>query len=100
MGADHSKSPTELRQYLVLLQQRNDAGQPFVIVGGHAANFWAEFYSEREPRLRTALPFTSKDLDVSQYLLLPAWRIRKPKARYNFAEAKVSFLAKPLALVR
>jgi len=64
MGADHSKSPTELRQYLVLLQQRDDRGQPFVIVGGHAANFWAEFYSEREPRLKASLPFTSKDLDV------------------------------------
>jgi hypothetical protein len=64
MGTDHSKSPTELRQYLALLQQRNEAGQPFVIVGGHAANFWAEFYSEREPRLKTSLPFTSKDLDL------------------------------------
>jgi hypothetical protein len=64
MGADHSKSPTELRQYLVLLQQRDGGGQPFVIVGGHAANFWAEFYSEREPRLKASLPFASKDLDV------------------------------------
>lgn len=64
MGADHPKPPTKLREYLVLLQQRDERGQPFVIVGGHAANFWAEFYSEREPRLRASLPFTSKDLDV------------------------------------
>ncbi|MCL4787694.1 MAG: hypothetical protein KJ070_13015 [Verrucomicrobia bacterium] len=64
MGTDHPKSPTELRQYLALLQQRDDAGQPFIIVGGHAANFWAEFYSEREPRLKASLPFTSKDLDI------------------------------------
>ena len=64
MGADHSKPPTELRQYLVLLQQRDGGGQPFVIVGGHAANFWAEFYSEREGRLKASLPFTSKDLDI------------------------------------
>jgi hypothetical protein len=64
MGADHSKSPTELRQYLALLQQRDGAGQPFIIVGGHAANFWAEFYSEREPRLKASQPFTSKDLDI------------------------------------
>lgn len=64
MEADHSKSPTELRQYLALLQQRDGAGQPFIIVGGHAANFWAEFYSEREPRPKASLPFTSKDLDI------------------------------------
>lgn len=64
MGADHPKSPTELRQYLALLRQRDDAGQPFIIVGGHAANFWAEFYSEREPKLKASLPFTSKDLDI------------------------------------
>lgn len=49
MGADHSKSPTELREYLTLLRQRDAAGEPFIIVGGHAANFWAELYSEREP---------------------------------------------------
>lgn len=64
MGADHRKSPTELRHYLTLLRQRDGAGHPFIIVGGHAANFWAEFYSEREPRLKVSLPFTSKDLDV------------------------------------
>jgi hypothetical protein len=64
MGADHSKSPTELRQYLALLKQRDGCGQPFVIVGGHAVNFWAEFYSDREPKLNASLPFTSKDLDV------------------------------------
>lgn len=64
MGADHPKPPTELREYLTLLQQRDGAGQPFIIVGGQAANFWAELYSEREPKLKTSLPFTSKDLDV------------------------------------
>ena len=31
---------------------------------GQAANFLAEFYAEREPRLKPSLPFTSKDLDV------------------------------------
>jgi hypothetical protein len=33
-------------------------------VGGHAANFWAELYFEREPRLGKLLPFVSKDLDL------------------------------------
>ena len=64
MGTDHSKSPTELREYLTLLRQRDANGQPFIIVGGHAANFWAEFYSERESKLKTLLPFVSKDLDL------------------------------------
>jgi hypothetical protein len=64
MGADHSKTPTELEQYLTLLRQRDGAGLPFVIVGGHAVNFWAKLYLDREPKLRASLPFTSKDLDV------------------------------------
>lgn len=59
MGADHPKPPTELREYLTLLPQRDGVGQPFIIVGGQAANFWAELYSEREPKLKTSLPFTS-----------------------------------------
>ena len=64
MGADHPKPPTRLGQYLALLRQRDAAGRPFIIVGGHAANFWGEFYSGREPRLSALLPFTSKDLDL------------------------------------
>ena len=64
MGTDHPKSATELRQYLALLQQHDGRGEPFIIVGGQGANFWAEFYSEREPKLKGLLPFTSKDLDV------------------------------------
>ena len=64
MGADHPKPPRELREYLVLLRQRDSTGQPFIVVGGHAANFWGEFYSKREPRLKVLLPFVSKDLDL------------------------------------
>ena len=64
MGADHQKPPTELREYLALLRQRDGAGRPFIIVGGHGASFWAELYSEREPKLKALLPFVSKDLDL------------------------------------
>jgi hypothetical protein len=64
MGADHPKPARELREYLVLLRQKDSTGQPFIIVGGHAANFWSEFYSEREARLTALLPFVSKDLDL------------------------------------
>lgn len=42
----------------------NDAGQPFVIVGGQAVNLWAERYRAHEPRLDAFRPFTSKDLDL------------------------------------
>jgi hypothetical protein len=88
MGADHSKSPRELREYLVLLRQRDSAGEPFIIVGGHAANFWGDLYSDRESRLTALLPFISKDLDligtaadaaqVAQRIgwhLLPLWAV-------------------------
>ena len=64
MEADQPKPPRELREYLVLLRERDNTGQPFIIVGGHAVNFWGEFYSEREPRLKALLPFVSKDLDL------------------------------------
>jgi hypothetical protein len=65
MGADPSKSPTELEEYLTLLQQRDVQGNPFVIVGGHAVKFWAKLHLGRAPALREFLPFTSKDLDVT-----------------------------------
>ena len=64
MDADHAQPPTELREYLTLLRQRDGTGQPFIIVGWHAANLWVEFYSESEPKLKALLPFVSKDLDL------------------------------------
>ncbi len=57
MGADHAQPPTELREYLALLWQRDGTGQPFIIVGGHAANLWAEFYSESEPKFESVASF-------------------------------------------
>ncbi len=62
MGADHPKPPRELREYLVLLRQRDSNDQPFIIVGGHATNFWAEFYSEREPKLKALLSICEQRL--------------------------------------
>ena len=49
---------------MAVLAQRDEANQPFVIVGGQAVNLWAERYRPREPRLDAFLPFTSKDLDL------------------------------------
>jgi len=63
MGEDNPKAPRELRDYLVLLRQKDSTGQPFVLVGGQAANYWAALYLQREPQLRSLLPFLSKDVD-------------------------------------
>ena len=64
MEADHSRNRTELDDFLAVLTQPGDDGKPFIVVGGHAANYWAKLYLPREPRLREHLPFTSKDLDL------------------------------------
>jgi hypothetical protein len=55
---------TSLRDYAPVLAQRDTQGEPFVLVGGQAVNFWADFYQSREPRLNQFYPFLSKDLDL------------------------------------
>jgi hypothetical protein len=32
--------------------QAGDDGKPFIVVGGHAVDYWAKLYLSREPRLR------------------------------------------------
>lgn len=64
MGADHTDHRAELDVFLDVLAQSDDEGRPFILVGGQAVNYWANLYLPREPRLRSYLPFTSKDLDV------------------------------------
>ncbi|HEY3763231.1 MAG TPA: hypothetical protein VGN23_15905 [Verrucomicrobiae bacterium] len=64
MGTDHSRPGTGLEPFETVLTQRNGQGQPFVIVGGQAANIWAAYYLPHEPRLEMHFPFTSKDLDL------------------------------------
>jgi len=38
-------------------------GQPYLLIGGQAVNYWAERYLTTEPELRERLPFTSEDID-------------------------------------
>src|ERR1022692_4409302 len=64
MGADHIRPRTTLEAFQAVLAQRDAEGQPFIIVGGQAANIWAAYYLPREPRLQAHFPFTSKDLDL------------------------------------
>lgn len=52
-----------LEQFSGVLQIRNTDGQPFILIGGQAVNYWATRYLEQEPSLKTWLPFTSKDID-------------------------------------
>jgi len=42
---------------------RDSEGQPYVLIGGQAVNYWAEKYLSSEPELKALQPFTSKDID-------------------------------------
>jgi len=52
-----------LHQFLEVLKVHDTAGQPYVLVGGQAVNYWAERYLSREPALSSLRPFTSEDID-------------------------------------
>lgn len=55
---------TALADYASVLAQRNASGEPYVLVGGQAVNFWADAYQKEERRLEEFRPFLSKDLDL------------------------------------
>ncbi len=52
-----------LHQFEEVLQIRNAEGQPYLLIGGQAVNYWAERYLAAEPELTKLLPFTSEDID-------------------------------------
>lgn len=52
-----------LQQFSEVFKIRDAAGQPYVLVGGQAVNYWAEHYSSVEPQLEKLRPFTSNDID-------------------------------------
>jgi len=47
----------------VVLKIRDAQGDPYVIIGGQAVNYWAERYLTAEPELEFLKPFTSQDID-------------------------------------
>lgn len=52
-----------LEAFSEALTLRNPDGQPYVLIGGQAVNFWAERYLKTESALRDYAPFTSGDID-------------------------------------
>ena len=52
-----------LQQFSAVFKIRDEAGHPYVLVGGQAVNYWAEHYLSQEPELKSLRPFTSADID-------------------------------------
>jgi hypothetical protein len=62
MGLKDSR-PLEVSAFAEILALRNPAGDPYVLIGGQAVNYWAEKYRSVEPELQKLMPFTSLDID-------------------------------------
>jgi len=52
-----------LQQFSEVFKIRDAAGQPYLLIGGQAVNYWAERYLATEPQLKLLRPFTSEDID-------------------------------------
>jgi hypothetical protein len=52
-----------LRQFSEVFKIRDAEGQPYVLIGGQAVNYWAEHYLSANPQLEKLQPFTSEDID-------------------------------------
>ena len=52
-----------LQQFSEVLKIRDAAGQPYLLIGGQAVNYWAEHYLPADPQLEKLKPFTSEDID-------------------------------------
>ena len=52
-----------LHQFSEILEIRDAAKRPYILIGGQAVNYWAEEYLAQEPLLKSLQPFTSQDID-------------------------------------
>ena len=52
-----------LQQFSEVFNIRDATGQPYLLIGGQAVNYWAERYLATEPQLKSLQPFTSEDID-------------------------------------
>jgi hypothetical protein len=57
------KGRFSLQQFSEVFKVRNSEGQPYILIGGQAVNYWAERYFQTEPELKALQPFTSEDID-------------------------------------
>ena len=64
MMEEGARCQTGFADYLDLLRVFDEREAEALIVGGQAANFWAEVFEEEEPELQKYRPFTSADLDL------------------------------------
>jgi len=53
-----------LETYVSCLRSLDQSGIKFVLVAGHAVNYWANYYSSKDTIFESFLPFTSKDADL------------------------------------
>lgn len=51
-----------LSQYSEVFRIRDANGQPYVLIGGQAVNYWAERYLKAEPELTICSPSPAKTL--------------------------------------
>lgn len=52
-----------LSEFSDVLALRDTAGNPYVLIGGQAVNYWAERYLPTEQELASLMPFASMDID-------------------------------------
>lgn len=52
-----------LQQFSEILKIRDEKGEPNLLIGGQAVNYWAERYASADPQLEKLRPFTSQDID-------------------------------------
>lgn len=52
-----------LEQFDSVFKVRNATGEPYILIGGQAVNYWAETYLAIESELAASQPFTSEDID-------------------------------------
>jgi len=58
-----------LQQFSKVFKIRDVDGQPYVLIGGQAVNYWAERYLSIDPQLEKLRPFTTRTL-ISRVAML------------------------------
>jgi hypothetical protein len=59
-----------LQQFSEVLKIRDAAGQPYLLIGGQAVNYWAEHYLSADPQLEKLRPSPARTLISKAALLM------------------------------